>query len=162
MIAFRDKTTYPAPSDVRLAELEGVYRLKFPESYVAMLRIGNGGQPVRSCFEQGQRERLIERMLPIFDDFNAEGATGAYDVEVVASQIDDRLTDDPGLVGLKVLPIAVLFGGDFVCLDFRADSDAPSVAVWDHEESRPFVPHLETIAPSFEAFASMLHHPRTL
>jgi SMI1-KNR4 cell-wall len=159
---FRTKTTHPAPSDARLAQLEDVFRLKLPESYVAALRAGNGGQPVRPCFEQGKRERMIERMLPIFDDFNAHGATGAYDVEVVAGEIGDRLTDDLGLVGLKVLPTAALFGGDFVCLDFRADPDAPSVAVWDHEESRRLLPHLETVAPSFEVFASMLHHPRTL
>ena len=53
------------------------------------------------------------------------------------------------------LPIAVLFAGDFVCLDFRETED-PTVVVWYHEESGEFSPVTKTVAQNISEFFGML------
>jgi len=55
-----------------------------------------------------------------------------------------------------VLPIAELLGGDYLCLDFREDNEAPDVCVWDHEESDDFEPVTYRVAGSFSELAEML------
>jgi len=76
-------------------------------------------------------------------------------MEVVLSQIDTRLTDDENLIGANVIPIAALFAGDFVCLDFR-NSETPSVVVWFHEESDELSPVTTKVAEDFTEFLNML------
>jgi SMI1-KNR4 cell-wall len=155
MIDFRRGTMLPPPSDDDIRALEEGLRVKFPASYVEMIRVGNGGVPLAPCFDVGSRERLIERMLCVLQDPNAHGDLGWYDVACTWSQISDRLTDNPDLVGAEVVPIAALFAGDFVCLDYRSGVGEPSVVLWEHDAS--VQPSLETVAPSFDAFLAMLH-----
>lgn len=157
MIAFRRGSTLPSPTDADVRQLEDSLEITLPSSYVAMLRDGNGGIPMAPCFNQGSRERLIERMLAVLADPNAHGALGSYEVEVVWGQIFDRISNNPELVGAEVVPIAALFAGDFACLDYRAGTGEPSVVVWQHDAE--VQPCLETVAPSFEAFLEMLHEP---
>lgn len=82
--------------------------------------------------------------------------SGWYDISVVESQIGERLTDNEDLIGIEVLPIAELFVGDYVCLDFRKGIEYPSVCVWSHEESGEFDPITYRIADSFSEFIDML------
>lgn len=56
-----------------------------------------------------------------------------YDIDVTLTQIEDRLTDIEDLIGIDILPVAFLFAGDFVCLDYRDNRENPSVCVWNHE-----------------------------
>lgn len=72
------------------------------------------------------------------------------------SQLEERIIADENLVGVEILPIAVLFAGDFVCLDFRDDKKNPSVCVWNHEESGEFDPVTYNVTDSFEKFLAML------
>lgn len=58
-----------------------------------------------------------------------------YDIDVTLTQLEDRLTDNEDLIGVDILPIAALFAGDFVCLDFRNDRENPKICIWNHEES---------------------------
>ena len=55
----------------------------------------------------------------MLEDSEDDDENGWYDIEVVLSDIDTRLTDDEDLTGINVIPFAVLFAGDFLCLDFR-------------------------------------------
>ena len=66
-----------------------------------------------------KNELLIERFLCLLEDSEDDDENGWYDIEVVLSDIDTRLTDDEDLTGINVIPFAVLFAGDFLCLDFR-------------------------------------------
>lgn len=61
------------------------------------------------------------------------------------------------LKDVRVLPIAVLFAGNFLCLDFRQAPEKPVVTVWDHELSEDFNPVHYKIADSFSEFLDMLH-----
>jgi hypothetical protein len=153
---FEQGTALAAPADDRIRWFEATYRVKLPDDYVAALKVGNGAIPSRKVFHQGKRERLIERMLCLLPNPKNDQANGWYDLTIVVSQIDARLIDDENLVGMNVIPFAVLFAGDYVCLDFRANANFPLIAVWDHERSDEFQPVLEPIAPSFTAFDNML------
>lgn len=71
--------------------------------------------------------------------------------------IDERLIDDEDLIGVNIIPIAALFSGDFVCLDFRENKSSPNVCVWFHEESGVFSPSVEKISSNFTEFLNQLH-----
>ncbi|OSY05419.1 hypothetical protein BTJ48_03984 [Bacillus mycoides] len=80
-----------------------------------------------------------------------------FDIDVTWTQLDERLTDDGDLLGVALLPIAVLFVGDFLCLDFRESKNNPKVCVWDHENSAELEPVSYHIADTFDEFMGMLH-----
>lgn len=60
------------------------------------------------------------------------------------------------LVGVEILPIAELFAGDYVCLDYRKNKEKPSICVWSHEESEDFAPVTYKAADTFSEFIEML------
>lgn len=91
----------------------------------------------------------------ILDDIE-NNSKGNYDIDVVFSQIGERLTDNEDLLGAEVLPIASVFGGDFVCLDFRTDKNNPSVCLWSHEESGDFKPVTYNVADNLTEFLKIL------
>lgn len=153
---FQPQTALVPPSDQRIAWFEKTYRVVLPLDYVAILRTSNGAVPLTNLFDQGGKERLIERMLCLLEKPKGDQVNGWFDITVVITQLDSRLIDDEELVGMNVIPIAALFGGDFLCLDYRADAQSPVVAVWDHERSEELQPHLETIAPSFKQFDTLV------
>ncbi|WP_260506015.1 SMI1/KNR4 family protein [Priestia aryabhattai] len=71
---------------------------------------------------------MIDRFLCILN-ITGERDDEYYDIGVVRTQLDERIVFDENLVGTELLPIAVLFAGDFVCLDYRGSRDNPSVCV---------------------------------
>jgi hypothetical protein len=146
----------PAPSEARVRWFEKAVRITFPEEFRDWLGTANGAVPRDRIFMQGDRERLIERFLPILDDPTSDEIQGQYDIAAVATQLDTRLSDGGDRIGLVLVPFAALFAGDFVCLDYRAGGPQPSVGVWDHELSDDFAPHVETVAPSFAEFLRQL------
>ena len=91
---------------------------------------------------------VVGRLLSIVDDYK-EDPLETYDIEVVWSQIEDRLDD-------SLVPFAVLFGGDFLCFSYQ-DESPPTVDLRDHERSRKNTPVLTHVALSFEDFSAMLH-----
>jgi hypothetical protein len=155
LVPIKKGTALTPPSDALVAEFEDANDVTLPTSFVALLRTANGATPLRPLLETPRRQRVVERFLCLLDDYKTP--EGAYDMNVVMTQIDERLGDDEEEVGNSIIPFAVLFAGDFVCLDFRNDRAAPTVCVWYHEESTTFRPLVETIAPSFDAFLAMLH-----
>jgi SMI1-KNR4 cell-wall len=127
----------------------------YPIDYLAFLTQDNGGVPINRCFDTAQNAKVIDRFLPQMDDPNSDD-NGYYDVGVVRSQIFDRLSDDPDQIGAKLVPIVALEFGDMVCLDFRKSPKAPTIVVWDHEQSEEFKPVTEKVADSFTEFLSKL------
>ena len=99
---------------------------------------------------------VVERFLGFVKDYK-NSDLGCYDIAVALTQLDLRLTDKPELVGDELIPIAVLFAGNFVCLDFRNEAAAePEVCIWYHEESEEFAPVTRKVADTFEEFLAML------
>jgi hypothetical protein len=145
-----------APSAQRISKIEDSYNIKLPESYLEFLKSNNGGIPEVSSFEVNQYPLVIERFLPISEDPKMCDI-GDYDAVVVMSQIEERLTDNPDCVGSEIFPIAALFSGDFVCLDYRTDKNEPSVCVWDHEGSDFLSPKTYAIADNFSEFLKQIN-----
>jgi hypothetical protein len=66
------------------------------------------------------------------------------------------VTSDEDSTGAEMLPIAALFAGDYICLDYRTEKDNPAVCIWSHEESEDFAPVTYPIAKDFDTFLKML------
>lgn len=143
------------PSQSRIEKLEEWFQVKFPRDYKDWIFSNNGAVPVTNTFYVGDYGRLIERFLPILDDPNNAGDIGWYDIDVVASRIDTRLIDDEDIEEINVIPIAALFAGDYVCLDFRSPEN-PKIVVWNHEVSEDFKADLTEVAANFTEFLSIL------
>ena len=146
----------PLPTDEYLAKAESDWRIHLPDSYRQFLKTYNGGEPVESSFIYEKHQYAIDRFLSVLSDYKTN-ELGDYDIDVVWTQVEDRLTDDEDLVGVEKLPIAALTFGDLICLDFKKNPQNPSVCIWFHEESEEMEPVTETIADSFDAFVNMLY-----
>ncbi|PTY87559.1 SMI1/KNR4 family protein, partial [Heyndrickxia sporothermodurans] len=110
---------------------------------------------IKDSFKYNNHIYAIDRFLCILK-VTGERDDEYYDIGVVRTQLDERIVFDENLVGTELLPIAVLFAGDFVCLDYRNDVEEPTVCVWNHEESSDLNPVTYTISNSFEEFLNML------
>ncbi|MGG3891376.1 SMI1/KNR4 family protein [Metabacillus fastidiosus] len=145
----------PLPSDELLDVVENSLRIIFPELYREFIKKNNGAVPITNIFTHNEHDYIVERFLCILEESEADEINGWYDIEVTITQIGERLTDNEDLIGMNVVPIAALFAGDFVCLDFRERED-PSVVVWYHEESDEFSPVTKTVARNISEFFGML------
>ncbi len=147
------KHSLPSPSEDEVLSMEGYFGFGFPDSYLEFLSSNNGGIPQNWIFHSSGTERLIERFLCIAHS-TAPSSSRLYDIAVVHSQISERLNDQPDEPGCALIPIAAVFGGDFLCLDYRCGSD-PEVVLWKHEESEEFAPATEAVANSFSDFIAL-------
>ncbi|MDM5187369.1 SMI1/KNR4 family protein [Bacillus sp. DX4.1] len=143
------------PSDELIQSFEKYCEIKLPDDFIDFLKTYNGSIPITNVFTHKNHEFLIERFLCLLSNPEEDTENGWYDIEVVLSQIDTRLTDDEDLTGVHVIPFAALFAGDFLCLDFR-EKEIPSVVVWYHEESEELNPETSEVANNFSSFLSML------
>jgi hypothetical protein len=66
------------------------------------------------------------------------------------------LTDDRNGENITLIPIAALFAGDFLVLDYRASALEPTIGLWDHEQSEDFAPAVTTVARTFSGLLAML------
>ncbi|MEK4077572.1 SMI1/KNR4 family protein [Paenibacillus sp. FSL R5-0486] len=145
----------PLPGDDLLDAVERSLRVSFPESYRHFIKEHNGAVPITNMFSMNQQEYIIEKFLCILDDSESDPINGWYEIEVTITQIGDRLTDNEDLVGMNVVPIAALFSGDFICLDFR-ETEEPTVVIWFHEESEEFSPVTQKVATNILEFFELL------
>ena len=144
------------PTDALLHEREVVWRVKLPDDYKEFIKKENGLIPTKRYFHFGHNEKVIDRFLAILA-ISGEKAEEAYDIGVVSTQLEGRIIFDEDYVGLQLIPIAALFGGDFVCLNYIEDPENPSICIWYHEESYELEPAVEFVANSFSEFLDMLH-----
>ncbi|SDL47009.1 SMI1-KNR4 cell-wall [Paenibacillus sp. OK060] len=146
---------YPLPSDQLLSKEEGFWRVELPSDYKEFIKINNGGIPERRSFSCDGHNYLITRFLCILED-PTKHEFGIFDIDSTKSQFEERLIDDEDLIGVALLPVAVLFSSDFLCLDFRKSRKSPNVCVWDHANSGEFDPVSYVVADSFKDFLAML------
>lgn len=149
----------PLPTDLQIEEFEEYCEVKLPKEYKDFLKKINGGVPITNTFEFDESDYVIENFLCMLDNPDEHEEYGNYELQVIMSQLDERLCeeneDDDEDCSWPVIPIASLFGGDFICLDFRK-SETPIIAIWDHEESEEYEPVLIKIADNINQFFDML------
>lgn len=155
-IGIRPATAVLPLSMEHARKIEEGHRFRFPADYLEFLAYANLGVPIQQVFAVGRRERLIERFLGVHPNPRDDDSLGWYDIAVCWSQASERMVDDPDVVGMQLVPIAALFGGDLACMDFRADPNRPSVVVWEHEESEDCSPFVVPVAESFPDFLELL------
>ncbi|MBC6971803.1 SMI1/KNR4 family protein [Bacillus sp. Xin] len=143
------------PDDELIQSFEDYCEIKLPAAFIDFLKKYNGSIPITNVFSHKKNELLIERFLCLLDTPEDGDENGWYNIEVVLSDIDTRLTDDEDLTGVNVIPFAALFAGDFLCLDFR-EKEIPSVVVWYHEESEELNPVTSEVVDNFSDFLGML------
>jgi hypothetical protein len=102
--------------------------VKLPPDYKQMIKRNNGASPETKAFKVKSHSYALIRFLCILEAPENNEA-GTFDIDVTWTQLEDRLTDDGDLLGVALLLIAMLFAGDFVCLDYRNSRDNPSVCV---------------------------------
>lgn len=145
------------PNEEELQRKENMWKLKLPLDYRQFLKEYNGGVPEKSEFKGNHSNRtyMVETFLSIIkvEDY---AEFGDCDIDVIHTQLDERLSANEDLVGYDMVPIAQIFAGDYVCLDYRESSGHPCVCVWSHEESGEFDPVTYKIADSFTQFIEML------
>ncbi len=105
-------------SEDRQARFEEYHGVQLDSEFVSLCKQCNGGVSVLRCFDVAGRERMIDRFLCLLENIyvSSAAAHADYDIEVTWTQIEDRLR--PGLI-----PIAVLFAGDMLCLRYKAEYD---------------------------------------
>ena len=146
---------YPLPTDALLQEREVAWKVRLPEDYKEFIMRKNGFCPSKNLFSLQNRSFLIERFLCVLEN-TKDNPLGVYDIDVVVSQLDERLFVHEDILGFELVPIAALFGGDFLCLNYIEDSENPSMCIWYHEESYELDPAIEFVANNFTEFLDML------
>ena len=143
------------PTDALLHEREVAWRVKLPDDYKEFIKKENGIIPSKRYFHFGNNEKVIDRFLAILA-ISGEKTEEAYDIGVVSTQLEGRIVFDEDNVGMQLIPIAALFGGDFVCLNYVKETENPSICIWYHEESYDLEPAIEFLANNFTEFLAML------
>ena len=146
---------YPLPTDALLQEREAAWKVRLPDDYKEFIKKENGLIPSKRYFHFGNNEKVIDRFLAILA-ISGEKAEEVYDIGVVSTQLEGRIVFDEDYVGMQLISIATLFGGDFVCLNYLDNPENPNICIWYHEESYELEPAVEFVADNFTEFLDML------
>ncbi|MCT4572410.1 SMI1/KNR4 family protein, partial [Bacillus thuringiensis] len=82
-----------SPNDELIESFEEYCEIKLPNDFIDFLKKYNGSIPITNVFSHEKNELLIERFLCLLEDPEDDDENGWYDIEVVLSDIDTRLTD---------------------------------------------------------------------
>ncbi|MBB1424588.1 SMI1/KNR4 family protein [Pseudoalteromonas sp. SG43-7] len=139
-----------------LYSLEMFFNINLPISYREFILEFNGASPEGAIIRINSEERVLERFLIVSEDEKLDSGLMQYEIKVVMAQIEERLTANEDLVGAETLPFAYLFGGDFLCLDFKEDAINPKVVIWDHNESEELSPVFYKAFDNFQKFLNAM------
>lgn len=140
-----------------LYSLEMFFNINLPISYREFILEFNGASPEEAIIRINSEERVLERFLIVSEDEKLDSGLMQYEIKVVMAQIEERLTANEDLVGAETLPFAYLFGGDFLCLDFKEDAINPKVVIWDHNESEELSPVFYKAFDNFQKFLNAMY-----
>ena len=147
---------YPLPTDALIQEREVAWIVRLADEYKQFIKNENGLIPSKRYFHFRHNEKVIDRFLAILA-VSGEKAEEDYDIGVVSTQLEGRIVFDEDSVGMQLIPIAALFGGDFLCLNYAEEAEHPSICIWYHEESYELEPVIEFVANNFTEFLAMLY-----
>lgn len=151
-----DSIIYPIPDEKFIEDLEKYWRVSLPSDYKLFLIENNGAIPLKKVLEIKKGSYILERFLCVLKETKSN-PLGIYDIDVVMSQLDERIFFHEDTLGYELIPIASLFGGDFVCLDYSKRKENPEICVWSHENSYELEPNINFVADNFTEFLEMLH-----
>ena len=144
----------PEADDQTIDQLEHQVGVRFPPDFRQVMKLCHGGTPEERCEFDYQHPQLgtvgsgIGAMLRLpLEEEDLESIVGTI------AMLDDQLPD--GLI-----PFATDGGGDFMCLDYRHDSNQPPVVYWAHEEDKDA--SVFPLADSFSEFLDMLIPQRSI
>ena len=146
---------YPLPTDALLQEREVAWRVKLPDDYKEFIKKENRVIPSKRYFHFEHNEKVIDHFLAILA-ISGEKTEEDYDIGVVSTQLEGRIVFDEDNVGMQLIPITALYGGDFLCLNYVENTANPSICIWYHEESYELEPAVEFVANNFTQFLAML------
>lgn len=151
------ESVLPVPADELIEKFQKYYRIKLPNDYMNFLKKYNGAIPQNGEFTFANHDYYVERFLCLLEDNIRDEMEDVSwcEIRVTITELDGRLIDDEDLVGMNIIPIAVLFAGDYVCLDFRGHDEKATICIWRHEESEEFAPVTVKIANTFEEFYNL-------
>lgn len=137
----------PLPEHV-LSGAELLLGVHFPADYRDCVRHNHGAQPTLGEFEAGAPGDRWEGSLGELLTLDPRAPHNVFAV-LAGLAVDEQL---PGFV----VPIADDGGGNFLCLDYRADNSRthPTVAFWFHEVGG--ADGIVYVAAHFAAFLAML------
>src|SRR5262249_2717428 len=115
----RKGTALPTPSKLYIREFEDDNDIKLPRDYLDFLKTGHGAVPIQNVLRTKNNDKVVEFFLCFLENSSDDEENGWRDIDVVLTELGARICDDEDSVGNNIIPIAALFAGDFVCLDFR-------------------------------------------
>lgn len=145
----------PLPTDALLQERETAWKIKLPDDYKTFIKSKNGVIPTKRYFHFGNNNKVVERFLCVLE-YAKDNPLGMYEIDVVMSQLDERLFVHENILGFELIPIAAFYGGDFLCLNYIKGPDNPSICIWYHEESYELEPSVEFVDNNFTEFLDLL------
>lgn len=150
----KDSIITPIPTEEEIYQKAKNGNIKFPKEFVNFLLKYNCAEPEDLEIKAEDGMHLVTRFLGIVKREYSDAYNRYYDFACVESTLFDRLCNDGNRRGMSLVPIAELFAGDYLCLDYigRYDDDNPPVCVWSHDESGEFDPITYYVADSFGDF----------
>ena len=149
---------FPTPNDSAIANFEKRWRIVLPKDYKTFLQKYNLAIPIAKSFDYLGHGYFVVRFCGMIEEIKkARKEESDFDIDVIDAQLDDRLSEDRHSNETALMPIAELFAGDLLCMDFRNGSSNPTICIWYHEDSGYFSPSTGTIANTFSEFLSMLY-----
>jgi hypothetical protein len=145
LVEFEDELYFTGPelTDAMVAAAEASFGYRLPASYVEVLRVRNGGTPVRRCF----RTEFVTAWAPNYFAIDGLlGIGGVWGIEKSAYLIKEWDYPDIGVVFCATSAD----GYDAVMLDYRSGAPEPSVSYIDEDRVA------RVIAPTFSDFVARL------
>ena len=155
MPIFQRETILPPPAEKRIQTLQNSFQISFPSSYLRFIDRYNGVNLTNGVVRTSLGEFVLEFFLPIVNDIKYD-ARGSEDLAVVAAQLDWGLVGDENAIGLELVPIAAMYAGNYLVLDYRIPGNEPRISYWNHELSSEFSPHAVPIFSSFQELWAMI------
>jgi len=149
MIEFESEGDFTGPevNDEMISSAESRLGVQLPRAYVELLRVRNGGVPVRRCCPVAFPSSWADDHIAISAILGVGGEWG-IDAALLGSP---TMIEEWGYPPIGVVICATPSGGhDTVMLDYRADATEPSVVYVDEDR----VPR--QIAATFEDFLTRL------
>src|SRR5262249_53716607 len=141
-IEWQNAPADPLPEHIlRGAEL--LFGVKFPTDYRECVRVNHGGHPESRNFTVRGTTTSWGSCLAVLLSLDWRRPENVWSV-LAGLAVDEQLPDG-------LFPIAEDGGGDFLCLDFRGGSAAPTVVYWAHEVGGD-----EGVVPVAGSFAELL------
>ena len=137
------------PGEDRIAAVQRRFGVAFPQSYLALVRDCDGGEPQNCCFKVKQPGddriwtygfgRLLSFREPMPHEIRrrmrSEPDAWREMVDSPWSSIEDYVDELPPGMEASLIPFAEGAFGDFLCFDYRVDrkNPDPPVVFWLHE-----------------------------